>query len=306
MQSTTARLARRAILTAACAGTLVAGLLVPALSSSAATRPAAAKPAPVVAGSTYLALGDSVTFGYREPNTAPAPNYEKANTFVGYPEDIGRAFGLKVVNAACSGETSGSFINVKAQSNGCEHTYTGGPGYRSAYPLHVKYSGSQLAFAEKFLKTHKQTRLVSLMIGANDAFICEETTKDGCVKELGGVIKKIEKNVTTILTGIRDEAGYKGQIVILNYYSTDYANGLDNLGSKALNMAQDTAAAPFGVKIANGYGAFRVASVHSALDTCKAGLLTQLTGADKGTCGVHPSSSGASVLAQVVEEAFKK
>ena len=36
------------------------------------------------------------------------------------------------------------------------------------FPLHVKYSGSQLDYAVSYLKTHKKVRLVSLMVGAND------------------------------------------------------------------------------------------------------------------------------------------
>ncbi len=54
------------------------------------------------------------------------------------------------------------------------------PGYRTMFPLHVKYSGSQLDYAVSYLKTHKNVRLVSLMIGANDLFVCEETTADHC------------------------------------------------------------------------------------------------------------------------------
>ena len=295
---------RLATLVAVCALSLAA-VVVPDVPSGAAPQaPAAARP--VVAGSVYLALGDSVAFGYREPDTTPPPNYHQAATFVGYPEDVGAALGLKVTSAACPGETSASFINVNARSNGCEHTASGGIGYRTVYPLHVSYSGSQLGFAVKFLKAHPGTRLVSLMIGANDAFICVAQTKDGCARELRGVVAAIEKHVTTILKAIRDDAGYRGQLVILNYYSTDAANPTDNEGSQALNEAQDSAAQPFGVEIANGYGAFRVASAGSGGNTCKAGLLTQLTGPAKGTCGVHPSVAGQSLLALAVEKAIKK
>jgi lysophospholipase L1-like esterase len=282
--------------------------VIPGIPSYASPRPATAglDRRPVVAGSGYLALGDSVTFGYREPDTTPPPDYLVASDFVGYPEDVGAALGLKVTNAACAGETSGSLINVHARSNGCEHTASGGAGYRSVFPLHVKYSGSQLAFAVKFLKSHPDTRLVSLMIGANDAFICEATTKDECVSEFPALLASIEKNVATILRAVRSDAGYKGQIVILNYYSTDYTSAVGDAASQALDAAQDSAAKPFGVEIANGYGAFRLASTHSGDKPCTAGLLTQLTGAATGTCGVHPSVAGQAVLALAVEEAITK
>ena len=44
---------------------------------------------PVTKGSTYLALGDSVTFGYEEPQVVPAPNYQDASSFIAYPELLG-------------------------------------------------------------------------------------------------------------------------------------------------------------------------------------------------------------------------
>ncbi len=306
MHLTTARLARRAALGAVCAATLVAAVVVPSLAASAKAPSRALHLRPVVAGSGYLALGDSVTFGYRESDTTPPPDYNAAAGFVGYPQYVGAAVGLHVTNPACSGETSGSLIDAAARSNGCEHTASGGPGYRSADPLHVHYSGSQLAFAIRFLKTHPDTRLVSLMIGANDAFICEATTSDRCVREFPALLSSIEHNVTTILTAIRSRAGYHGQIVILNYYTGDYSTAAGTTAVKGLNFAQDTAARPFGVEIANGYGAFRLASVHSGNNACTAGLLTMLTGAKKGTCGVHPSVAGQTVLAQAVDEAIKK
>jgi hypothetical protein len=46
-------------------------------------KPVPAKNLPVVPGSQYLALGDSVTFGYMEPTVVPAPNYGDAASFPG-------------------------------------------------------------------------------------------------------------------------------------------------------------------------------------------------------------------------------
>src|SRR5947208_20683 len=97
-------------------------LLISALSFCAAAPAAGAvvRP-PVTPGSGYLALGDSVTFGYQEPQVVPAPNYQDAASFTGYPEQLGPQLKLNVANAACPGETSTSLINPKAKSNGCEN-----------------------------------------------------------------------------------------------------------------------------------------------------------------------------------------
>src|SRR5437588_139096 len=84
-------------------------------------------PQPIVPGTRYLALGDSVTFGYMESNVVPAPNYHNASSFLGYPEQFGAQLRVNVANAACPGETSSSLINPKAISNGCENE-VGKPG----------------------------------------------------------------------------------------------------------------------------------------------------------------------------------
>ena len=192
-----------------------------------------------------------------ESNVVPAPNYHNAASFFGYPEIAGAALHLKVANAACSGETSSSLINPKAQSNGCENS-PGNPsvGYRTQFPLHVKYKGSQLAFALSYLKAHKNVSLVTLMIGANDFFVCQETKSDGCATpaEQNAVAAKVTSNIHTILGSIRKKAHYAGQIAIVNYYSLNYSVPAVNAQSQLLNKTQDAAAKPYHVVIADGYG----------------------------------------------------
>jgi lysophospholipase L1-like esterase len=308
---------RRATLAATVAAVAVAAgaaSMIGIGSSAAAGADGAARAAhPVVAGSRYLALGDSVSFGYRESNSIPAPNYSKPKSFVGFPEDVAANLGLKLTNASCPGETTASLINTKAQSNGCENTFhKGSPpvpgGYRTVHPLHVHYasSESQLTFAERYLLAHPSTRLVSLMVGANDGYVCLQKYSDGCLSEFGALQKTVAANVTKILRGLRNKAHYSGQIVLVAYYSTDYANSLDNTESQGLNSALEGAAKPFHVEIADGYGQFQRAARQAKGDTCAAGLLTALSGSAAGTCGVHPSTAGAAVLAQAVERAIKK
>ncbi|MBV8999933.1 MAG: SGNH/GDSL hydrolase family protein [Solirubrobacterales bacterium] len=259
---------------------------------------------PITKGSTYLALGDSFAFGYEEAKVVPAPNYQDASSFLGYPEMLGSELHLKVVNAACPGETSASFINTAAQSNTCENTPgQGNVGYRTLYPLHVSYSGSQLAFAVDYLKKHHDVRLVSLMIGGNDGLLCQETTADHCasLSEQAAVLATVAKNVKTILSAIRNQAHYTGQLAIVNYYSPVPA---DNATIPLLNQAIDTTAAPFHVEVAAGFGAFTAAAAHSGGDVCKAGLVTQLVGAST-PCGIHPSYAGQSLLAQWLEKVIR-
>src|SRR5581483_533421 len=128
------------------------------------------------ANGTYLALGDSVPFGYQPAAATPAPNYRDDRSFVGYPELVAQQLDERVSNAACPGETTASMITPGAQSNGCENSVGSPVGYRTLSPLHVEYKGTQLAYALQYLHAHKHTRLITVMIGANDTFICQATT----------------------------------------------------------------------------------------------------------------------------------
>lgn len=286
---------------------LVLAALAVCAAPAAAKPKATAKPLPVAPGTRYLALGDSVTFGYMEGTVVPAPNYHNAASFFGYPELAGDALHLKVANAACSGETSSSLINPKAQSNGCENS-PGHPGvgYRTQFPLHVNYKGSQLAFALSYLKAHKNVSLVSLMIGANDFFVCQETTSDSCgsAAEQQATAAKVTANVHTILGSIRKKAHYTGQIAIVNYYSLNYSVPAVNAQSQLLNKVQDAAAKPYHVVIADGYGELQQGAAHFGGSTCQAGLITELNNTP-GMCGIHPSYAGQSLLALSLEKAIK-
>jgi lysophospholipase L1-like esterase len=290
------RLARQTTMLCVCVVGALAALSVPA----AATK--RSSPAPVKRGSLYLALGDSVTFGYEEAQVVPPPNYRNAASFLGYPEQLGAALHLRVINAACPGETSSSLINASAQSNGCEN---GTPAYRKLFPLHVRYTGAQLAYGLAFLRTHPSVRLVSLMIGANDLLICQKVTHDACKSstELNAALAKIAGNVRRILSAVRNKAHYKGQLAIVNYYSLNYASSYLSGISSALNKTADTAAKPFHVVFANGYGELKAAAFHFGGDTCGAGLLTQL--GHPGKCGIHPSYAGQALLAQALEKVIQ-
>ncbi len=281
----------------------VAALLVLAVPAGAAPARAPITAPAVVPGSTYLALGDSVTFGYQESNVVPAPNYHAPASLPCYPEHLARELRLKAVNLACPGETSSSLINNKAESNGCENVLGKGAGYRTLFPLHVRYSGSQLAYAVRYLRTHRNVRLVSLMIGANDGFICQETTPDHCGSpgEINALLSTVTRNVRHILSAVR--AHYRGQLVIVNYYSTNYASSATSGESKILNATVDAAARPFRVEIADGYGEFAAQALKFGNSTCAAGLLTQW--GNPVTCGVHPSYAGQALLAEAVLRAIR-
>src|ERR671932_524928 len=88
-----------------------APLAVGLLLCSAWSAAAESEPAP-----EYLALGDSVAFGYR---VVPLQDYTQPTNFVGYPERLAQLLGLHLTNAACPGETTSSFISSSGPDNGC-------------------------------------------------------------------------------------------------------------------------------------------------------------------------------------------
>lgn len=286
------RRAAVALAAAACAATTAAcsgggGAPAQAAGSSASSASSSS--------GTYLALGDSVPFGYR--GQPPGLDYSKASNFTGYPELVGKKLGLKVVNATCPGETTASFMDVTAQSNGCENTTHSSGGYRTAYPLHVLYASvnqSQLDFAVQTLQHTKDVSLVTLQLGANDAFVCQQTTSDQCVSEGGTLASTVQTNLEHILTTLRDQGGYHGKVVVVTYYSVEYTPGAI-AATQLLDGAIAAAAQAEGAKVADGFAAFQPGAMKEGGDPKAAGLVIQ--------GDVHPTAKGQELLAAAVEKA---
>jgi lysophospholipase L1-like esterase len=294
--------ARGAAAAAIASAVLAAGALVLAASASGASSPAAADRGSASAvgtdGGDYLALGDSVAFGYRPPQVTPPGFYRDPANFTGYPSAVARELGLTVVNASCPGETTASMINTAAPSNGCENSPDSQPGYRQVNPLHVAYAGSQLAFAVSFLEQHPDTKLVTIDIGANDLDLCRDTTPDRCTgPDFQRTLAQVGTNLDTILTALRQGAGYRGEIVVLTYYAADYRDAAGVSQIQALNAVLSRQGERFGARIASGFAAFEVAAARAGGDTCAAGLRIKLPA---GGCDAHPSTLGQDLLASTV------
>ena len=293
------------------------GIAALTLTTAAAAAPAATTPPPVKSGASYLALGDSIPFGYRESNAVVAPDYTKPSTMAGYPTMVAKDLGLKLTDAACPGETTASFIKKGDQDNGCTlaaDDTTGG--YRSHFPLHQDYPRSQLLYALGYLKAHPNTKLVTLQVGANDGLRCRALHGGVCQgNDLAAVIQEIQTNLTKILTQLTTKGGYHGQIVLVNYYSINVRDPSGTGQVKALNQVEAGVAQQFkNVRVANAFGQFAQASKNSpdpsgTADTCLAGLETFLTNPAPGgneNCGIHPSRAGQALIATAVDSVVRK
>ena len=242
---------------------------------------------------SYLALGDSVPFGFRGDAATEFPD---ADNFVGYPELVGEELGLDVVNASCPGETTASFLDATAQSNGCENLLTSDFGYRTTYPLHVPYDSadqSQLDFAMNALTGDDDVELVTVQIGANDAFLCQQTTPSRCTDpaDLQALRTTLQSNLDRILKALREDAGYDGQIVVVTYYALNYSDAFGAV-TQVLGGGLAQVAAANDADVADGYAAFQEGATAAGGDSTAAGLVLPND--------VHPTAEGQQLLADAV------
>jgi lysophospholipase L1-like esterase len=249
-------------------------------------------------GPRYLALGDSVSFGFI---TQAGFEYVNADNFIGFPTYAGQGAKLNVINAACPGETTGSFLSSAAPDDGCHQFRLAGA------QLHVSYSSTQLDFALAFLKSHPQTRLVTVGLGANDLLLLRAACLGDplCIANgLPAVLAAVTANVETILTDLR-ATGFTGTIIVVNYYSVDYSDPTETGLTSALNDALAVAAAQAGGVVADVFTAFQTATVPAGGKTCNAGLLNgSFSSANQFTCDIHPSQSGQMLIGKVVAQTF--
>ena len=248
-----------------------------------------------------LALGDSVVFGYI---THAGHEYVNASNFIGSPEYVGGMLELTVANAGCPGEATSSFLSSTGADHGCRP-------FREAFPLHVAYSSTQLAFATSFLLRHRDVRLVTIGIGANDLFILQDACATNpnpqlCLEAgLPTLLATVASNMATILADLR-ATGFSGVIVIVNYYSLDYSDPAGTGLTELLNQAITAPANAYGAVVADVFTAFQkvVANPVVGGKTCNAGLLN-VDPQNQTLCDVHPSQSGQRLIAKTITRAYR-
>jgi lysophospholipase L1-like esterase len=165
--------------------------------------------------------------------------------------------------------------------------------------LHVDYSGTQYDFAMQYVATHDKVKLITVQLGANDLLLLLY----GCLGDMGCVMQGLPGVLATAgqylgyTVGSLRQAGYMGQIILPLYYSTNYADEFTTGAIYYLNGVIEQVAAATGAQTADVFSAFAYASYATGGDACAAGLLIPLEG---GGCDKHPSTAGATLIAQVV------
>jgi lysophospholipase L1-like esterase len=247
----------------------------------------------------YLALGDSIAFGF-SPNIPYTQANIDAGRFVGYPELVAAARGLALTNSACPGETSGSFIDPTQPDNGCHTHVPTEPASPYNQALKTHYSSSQLDFALAFLAAHPSTKLVTINIGGNDLLVVQDACKGDALCEVAGLpgaLATLTANLNDIFATLR-LSGYHGQIVALTQYANNYLDLVQLTALGSVKKATEATAAVWGVTIAHGFESMQWAALFEGqTDVCKTDLLLR---DPAGNCNNHPSPKGAQVLRDAV------
>jgi lysophospholipase L1-like esterase len=249
----------------------------------------------------YLALGDSLPFGYN-PLILP-PNL---SGYFGYPLLISAITQNSLANASCPLETTATFLSGGTTPDGAYGCQVWRTESGLKNPLFVSYSGPQIDYAISFLQSHPHTRLVTIQLGGNDLGDVQLTCLGNTTCELNnlpGALQQVGANLGTTVARIRG-AGYSGPIVLVNYYAFNYTNTTQTeaFGALAETIAAVAAASP-DVKVADAYKAFALVSAPFKGDTCAAGLRIRLSSFNPETgddCDVHPTFAGHAVIAGTI------
>lgn len=245
---------------------------------------------------SYLALGDSLAFGYSQAKfNSLFPNENPAAYNTGYVDDFGRFLlvtraDTRVVNDGCPGETTDSFINGPCQ-------------YQLSFPLHHPYVGgpssSQLSDALTYLHANPgEVSPITLDIGANDALgVIEGTCKleATCIAaQAPALFAHVASNLGTILADLRAVAPH-AKIIVLGLYNpfgSTIAGG-DEL-TAALNEVMRQVASTVDARFANPLPVFNPPGVREQPTIC---LLTNMC---TPLTDIHPTDLGYAVLAGLI------
>lgn len=277
-------------------------------------------------GSTYLALGDSLAYGYQQAKfAAELPSVNPASFNTGYVDDFaaGLSFfhpGLQVVNDGCPGETTDTLLHGSGIAG-----YCAGGAHGTPFPyvwLHHPYAAStQIGDALAVLGAHPGASPITLDIGANDVLqflraTCGFPATFTCsASDVAGEFAHIVGNVGSIVGQLR-AADPTARIVLLGLYNP-YPAVLPAPGGDALTaqlnaaLASVAAAIP-NVRFANPEPLFNPSGSNGGPESGDVPVICALTGMCPGgtynpaspQADIHPTNLGYGVLAGVVGAAF--
>jgi lysophospholipase L1-like esterase len=241
-------------------------------------------PAHALAPHYYMALGDSLSFGYQ-------PNLDFTSGFADdIFNDLRQANVTGVVNDACAGETTSTMIH-----GGCI----------GSIAHHGSYIGPQLQAAVDFLKddrNHGRVSPITLEIGSNDVLPDWILATCSASSTAAADLARMDSNLTqVILPELLGALGAgtnatNGDLHMLNYYNP-YAKECPE-SAPFVHMVNDhlqADAAQFRVSVVDVYSAF-------GGDAGMASHICDYTWiCDSRFHDIHPTNQGYQVIAKAVE-----
>jgi len=266
--------------------------------ASAAAGKVKKKAKPAAKVHNYLALGDSLAFGYQQAkfnSLLPTPDPAKFNTgYVDYFAAQLAKIRKRVVttNLGCPGETTDSFLGKTP----CL--------YHTAFPLHVNYSGSQMDAALAYLTGNPHPGPITLDIGANDLLgsIAKCNADPSPFADLFSCIigtapatfAHVTQNVSTILDKLR-AASPTTKIIVSGVYNpleVTYGAASDQL-ARTLNGQLAAVAAAHKARYANPLVVFNPSTNEEATLCALTNICTPLK-------DIHPTDAGYQQLGNLL------
>ncbi|MFL5627390.1 MAG: hypothetical protein ACJ788_17580 [Ktedonobacteraceae bacterium] len=230
--------------------------------------------------SHYLALGDSLAFGYQ-------PNLNFSHGYVDdFYSDLRTHGTSSLANIGCPGETSVTFLN-----GNCPY----------AYLRKYSYTGAQLKAALAYLALYAgQVSPVTLDIGAND--VNKDINTSTCTINLSQFqadLATLDNNLTqTILPALHNalmvNGHLTGDLVMMNYYDP-YQNICPNslAFTQTINQHLQNDMSGYGsiVDVFNAFGGTTTPNPHICSYTWMCSVFTD----------IHATNTGYSVIATTFE-----
>jgi lysophospholipase L1-like esterase len=279
-------------------------------------------------GGTYLALGDSLAYGYHQAQfqeELETKGYvEPANFNDGYVNDFGATLKLfnpklQIINDGCPGETTETMIH----GSGVGPEYCAGGPTGTPFPkafLHHSYPGTQLEDALAIAK-EPGVNTITIDIGANDILqflghTCGFPATFTCTPEqVEAEIGHVATNVGYILAQLR-AAAPKAKIIFVSQYNP-YPTVLSPEGTgdatvEALNGALKSVASAYGVKFANTAKVINFSGTHGGPEAGDIPTVCAFTAMCPGgefnpaspQADIHPTKLGYAAMAGVVAATY--
>jgi lysophospholipase L1-like esterase len=159
----------------------------------------------------YLALGDSIAYGFQPPKaSAPPSGFHTGYVDVFAARLRALAPKIQVVNYGCPGESTKTFI-----AGGC-------PWLADGRRLHDTFRGAQLAAALSFLRAHRgQVSPITLTLGGNDIEALAEACKGSfaCIRgRAPRAFAQFASRLTVILRRLQ-AAAPKAEIIVTGIWN---------------------------------------------------------------------------------------